>query len=85
MHSSGSISRYDTGKTLTTTRNLQDGSLSVIPELAYSPVTNFEFRFRTPVLIGWRAKEFGEKLNNYRVEFRPRYHFSMDSIWDSIF
>lgn len=70
---------------LTTTINLQDGSFSVIPELAYSPTTNLELRFRTPVLIGWRGTEYGEKQNNYRVEFRLRYYFSLDSILDSIF
>jgi hypothetical protein len=70
---------------LTTTINLQDGSLSVIPELAYSPITNLELRLRTPLLIGGRATEYGEKQNNYRVEFRLRYYFSLDSILDSIF
>ena len=62
---------------LTTTINLQDGSLVVIPELAYSPMTNLEIRFRTPVLIGKKGTEYGEKQNDYRVELRIRYYFGL--------
>ena len=62
---------------LTTTINLQDGSLVVIPELAYSPMTNLEIRFRTPVLIGKKGTEYGEKQNDYRVELRIRYYFDL--------
>jgi hypothetical protein len=59
----------------TTTINLQDGSLVLIPELAYSPITNLELRFRTPVLIGKQGTEYGEKQNDFRVELRMRYYF----------
>jgi hypothetical protein len=70
---------------ITSTINLQDGSLSVIPELAYSPITNLELRLRTPVLIGGNGTEYGEKQNDFRVEFRLRYYFSLDSFLGSIF
>jgi hypothetical protein len=70
---------------LTSIINLQDGSLAVIPELVYSPTTNLELRFRTPVLIGGRGTEYGERQNDYRVEFRLRYYFGLDSILSSIF
>jgi hypothetical protein len=60
---------------LTTIVNVKDGSLSLIPEVAYSPMTNLEVRFRTPVLIGGKGTEYGEKQNDYRVELRMRYHF----------
>jgi hypothetical protein len=70
---------------LTSIINLQDGSLVVIPELSYSPTTNLELRFRTPVLIGGRGTEYGERQNDYRVEFRLRYYFGLDSILSSIF
>ena len=60
---------------LTSIINLQDGSFVVIPELAYSPVTNLDLRFRTPVLVGGKGTEYGEKQNDYRVEFRLRYYF----------
>ncbi len=62
---------------LTSIINLRDGSLVVIPELLYSPVTNLELRFRTPALIGRRGTEYGEKQNNYRIEFRLRYFFDL--------
>lgn len=62
---------------LTSIINLRDGSLVVIPELLYSPVTNLELRFRTPALIGRRGTEYGEKQNNYRIEFRLRYYFDL--------
>jgi hypothetical protein len=70
---------------LTSIINLQDGSLVVIPEVTYSPVTNLELRFRTPVLIGANGTEYGEKQNDFRVEFRLRYYFGLESILDSIF
>jgi len=65
--------------------NLHDGSLVVIPELTYSPMTNLELRFRTPVLMGRKGTEYGEKQNDYRVELRLRYYFGLESILGSIF
>ena len=62
---------------LTSIINLQDGSLVVIPELTYSPMTNLELRFRTPVLIGGKGTEYGEKQNNYRIDLRLRYYFEL--------
>jgi hypothetical protein len=60
---------------LTSIVSLQDASFVVIPELTYSPITNLDLRFRTPVLIGRKGTEYGEKQNDYRIEFRLRYHF----------
>jgi hypothetical protein len=60
---------------LTSIINLTDGSLSLIPEIGYSPMTNLELRFRTPLLLGKERTEYGEKQNDYRVELRLRYHF----------
>ncbi|HEU4344020.1 MAG TPA: hypothetical protein VFU31_20895 [Candidatus Binatia bacterium] len=60
---------------LTSIVNVTDGSLSLIPEIAYSPITNLDLRFRTPVLIGGKRTEYGEKQNDYRVELRLRYYF----------
>jgi hypothetical protein len=62
---------------LTSIINLQDASLVVIPELTYSPITNLELRFRTPVLIGGKGTEYGEKQNNYRIDLRMRYYFEL--------
>jgi hypothetical protein len=61
---------------VTSIMNLTDASLTVIPELAYSPMTNLDMRFRTPVLLGKKGTEYGEKQNDYRIELRLRYHFS---------
>lgn len=60
---------------LTSIVNLTDASLTVIPEIAYSPVTNLELRFRTAFLLGKERTDYGEKQNDYRVELRIRYHF----------
>jgi hypothetical protein len=55
--------------------NLNDGSFQVIPELVCTRITNWELRFRTYVPVGSKNTEFGEKQNNYRVEFRVRRFF----------
>ena len=62
---------------LTAIVNITDGSLVVIPELAYSPVTNLELRFRGSILVGGKGTDYGEKQNDYRLEFRLRYHFGL--------
>jgi hypothetical protein len=62
---------------LTSIINLQDGSLVVTPELTYSPMTNLELRFRTPVLIGGKGTEYGAKQNDYRIDLRLRYYFEL--------
>jgi hypothetical protein len=62
---------------VTSIMNLTDASLTIIPELTYSPMTNLELRFRTPVLIGKNGTEYGEKQNDYRIELRLRYHFGL--------
>jgi hypothetical protein len=38
-------------------------------------MTNLDMRFRTPVLLGKKGTEYGEKQNDYRIELRLRYHF----------
>jgi len=56
--------------------NLNDQSLSITPELVYSPKTNLEFRLRSAFLIGGNHTEYGEKMNDYKVELRVRYYFN---------
>jgi hypothetical protein len=60
---------------LTTIANLDDGSLSLSPELLYAPVTNWEFRLKSWFFLGDDDTEYGEKQNDYRVEARIRYYF----------
>jgi hypothetical protein len=55
--------------------NLSDGSFQLIPELTCTRITNWEFRFRTYLLVGGTDTEFGNKQNDYRIEFRVRYYF----------
>jgi len=55
--------------------NLTDQSLSITPELVYNPITNLELRLRGAFLAGGRNTEYGEKLNDYKIELRVRYFF----------
>ena len=55
--------------------NLTDRSLSLTPELLYTPKTNLQFRLRAAFLMGDKNTEYGEKLNDYKVELRVRYYF----------
>jgi len=60
---------------LTTILNLHDSSFSIAPEIAYTAITNLELRLKATFLVGGEGTEFGEKPNNYRIEFRARYYF----------
>jgi hypothetical protein len=55
--------------------NLDDQSMSLTPELAYSPITNLELRLRGTFLVGGQNTELGEKQNDWRAELRVRYFF----------
>lgn len=60
---------------LTSVVNLDDGSYNVIPEIAYTGVTNLDLRFRLNVLSGNDGTEYGEKQNDWKAEVRVRYFF----------
>lgn len=55
--------------------NLEDKSYSLSPELLYTGVKDFEFRFKATLLQGDKYSEFGEKRNSQRYELRIRYFF----------
>ncbi|MBA4392181.1 MAG: hypothetical protein C0407_01380 [Desulfobacca sp.] len=55
--------------------NLEDKSFSLTPEFLYTGITNLELRLRTGFISGARGTEFGDKPNDYRVDFRIRYYF----------
>jgi hypothetical protein len=55
--------------------NLDDQSFSISPELLYTGLTNLELRLKGTLLYGEKLTEFGEKQNDYRIEFRIRYFF----------
>jgi hypothetical protein len=52
-----------------------DGSYSISPEILYSGIKNWEFRLKGSAVLGSQGTEFGEKQNDFRVEFRVRYYF----------
>jgi hypothetical protein len=55
--------------------NLHDDSFSLIPELIYTGIENSETRLRFAWIQGSDNSEYGEKLNEQRVELRFRYYF----------
>ncbi|MFH0788166.1 MAG: hypothetical protein V2B13_11215, partial [Pseudomonadota bacterium] len=55
--------------------NIDDQSFSITPEFLYTGITNLELRLKTGFIVGSRGSEFGEKPNDYRIEFRIRYYF----------
>ena len=60
---------------LTGMLNIGDNSFSLSPELLYTGITNWELRLKTIFPVGDSDTEFGEKLNDYRIELRARYYF----------
>jgi len=55
--------------------NLDDESFSLSPEAVYTGVTNWEIKLRFSLLHGSAVSEFGEKINENKVEMRIRYFF----------
>jgi hypothetical protein len=55
--------------------NLDDGSFNLIPEVSYTGVENLELRSRFSVLCGGDDTEYGDKVNDWKIEFRTRYFF----------
>lgn len=69
---------------VTAIMNLDDKSFSLLPELLYTGITNLELRLKAGVLAGEKRTEFGEKQNDYRIEFRVRYYFDAIKILERI-
>jgi len=55
--------------------NLNDKSFLLGIQLAYNPITNFEFTFLPTFLIGDEDTEFGGKQNQQKIELRMKVHF----------
>ena len=60
---------------ITMIMDLKDQSFSLTPELLYTGITNWEFRLKTFFITGRGNTEFGEKQNDFKIEFRVRYFF----------
>jgi len=55
--------------------NVDDKSMTISPEILYTRFTNWELRLKAMFLMGGKYSEFGEKQNDYRLEFRVGYYF----------
>jgi len=64
--------------------NLNDRSYSLSPELLYTGISNLELRLKAGFIRGGRDTEYGEKRNDYRLEFRARYYFDAVKLFDKI-
>ncbi len=64
--------------------NLSDKSYSLSPEFLYTGITNLELRLKVGFIEGGPDTEYGEKKNDYRVEFRVRYYFDAVKVFDRI-
>jgi len=64
--------------------NLNDKSYSLSPEFLYTGITNLELRLKAGFIEGDPDTEYGEKKNDYRVEFRVRYYFDAVKVFDRI-
>ncbi|MCX5814107.1 MAG: hypothetical protein NT178_16425, partial [Proteobacteria bacterium] len=60
---------------ITLIADTDDKSFTLMPELLYTGITNFELRLRGGPIVGTRGSEYGEKQNDYRIDFRVRYYF----------
>jgi len=60
---------------ITSIFNITDQSFSLAPELLYTPITNLELRAKIALLVGQKGSDFGEKQNDFRLEFRGRFYF----------
>jgi len=60
---------------VTAIMNLKDQSFTLTPEVLYTGITNLELRLKTFFITGRGNSEFGEKPNDFRIEFRARYFF----------
>jgi hypothetical protein len=69
---------------LTWIYNLNDQSYSLSPEFLYTGITNLELRLKASFIEGDSNTEYGEKRNDYRLEFRMRYYFDAVKLFDKI-
>lgn len=55
--------------------NLDDKSFTLSPEAVYTGFTNWELRLRYSLFVGSSFTDYGEKLNENKLELRVRYFF----------
>jgi len=64
--------------------NISDKSYSLSPQFLYTGITNLELRLKGAFIVGAQGTEYGEKQNDYRLEFRARYYFDAVKLFDRI-
>ena len=69
---------------ITSIYNINDRSYSLSPEFLYTGITNLELRLMASFIEGDSDTEYGEKRNDYRLEFRMRYYFDAVKLFDKI-
>ncbi|MBU8848905.1 MAG: hypothetical protein KOO64_05145 [Desulfobacterales bacterium] len=55
--------------------NLDDKSVSITPQVTYSPLTNLTLDLKTGFLLGKSKTEYGEKINNAKILLSIKYYF----------
>lgn len=60
---------------LTLIGNVDDKSFTLSPEALYTGITNLELRLKAGFISGPKGSDYGERQNDYRLEFRARYYF----------
>jgi hypothetical protein len=55
--------------------NVNDQSFSLTPEILFTGIKNLDLRLKASFIAGERLTEFGEKQNDWKMEFRARYYF----------
>jgi hypothetical protein len=55
--------------------NTDDLITNSMPELLCTGITDLELRLRAAVITGSGDSGFGEKQNEYRIEFRAGFYF----------
>lgn len=60
---------------LTVIANLEDSSFMLMPAFTYTAIEDLELRLRLNLLEGESFSEYGEKLNENKLELRVRYFF----------
>ncbi|MBU8912292.1 MAG: hypothetical protein KOO65_13565 [Desulfobacterales bacterium] len=55
--------------------NLDDKSVSITPQVTYSPLTNLTLDLKTGFLLRKSKTEYGEKINNAKILLSIKYYF----------
>ena len=60
---------------ITFIHNINDQSTTITPDFTYSPLTNLTLQLKAGFLLGKDKTEYGEKINDAKVELSLQYYF----------